>query len=116
MASEQSSSGSIVPRLMATIKRLTPAELRDFKRRFTAWQQASGEQADEETALIQACQARLPAANERRLSAAFCHHQFVLACVRGIYTNWLIAKLSQISDRIVMSDLAVAAHLQSTRN
>lgn|SRR5487761_1127423 len=67
MATAQSSSGSIVPRLMATVKQLTPAELRDFKRRFADWQHANGEQADEEKALVEACEARLSAADERRL-------------------------------------------------
>lgn len=66
MASAQSRTGSAVPQLMATVKQLAPAELRDFKRQFAAWQQANGGQADEE-ALVQACQARLPTTDERRL-------------------------------------------------
>lgn len=67
MASAHSRTGSAVPQLMATVKQLAPAELRDFKRQFAAWQQANGGQADEEAALLQACLARLPAADERRL-------------------------------------------------
>lgn len=66
MASVQSSR-SVVVQLMASVKQLTPAELRDFKRRFTAWQQASGEQADDESLLVKACQARLSTHDERRL-------------------------------------------------
>jgi hypothetical protein len=55
---------------MATVKQLTLAELRDFKRRFAAWQQASSEQAEEDAVAVEACRARLSAADERRLSAA----------------------------------------------
>ena len=67
MASAQSSTGSVVPRLMATVMQLSPAELREFKTRFAAWQRHNGEQADEETALVEACRARLSPAHERRL-------------------------------------------------
>jgi hypothetical protein len=65
MASAQAS-GSAVPQLMATVKQLTPDELREFKRRFAEWQDNGG-QADEETALIQACHVRLPEEDEHRL-------------------------------------------------
>lgn len=55
-----------VEHLMAAVKQLSPAELREFKRRFTQWQEQDSKQADEEAALIQATKARLPAADERR--------------------------------------------------
>ena len=64
MASAHSTRRSVVPRLMATVRQLTPAELREFKRRFADWQQASGEEA----ALVDVCRSRLPAADERRLN------------------------------------------------
>jgi hypothetical protein len=70
MRSAQSSTAAIVPRLMATIKELTPTELRDFKRTFAAWEEEGGvSHAVEEEALVKACQARLPAADEQRLKA-----------------------------------------------
>jgi hypothetical protein len=46
---------------------LTPDELREFKRRFAEWQRDNGGQADEETALVQACHARLSEEDDRRL-------------------------------------------------
>jgi hypothetical protein len=68
MASAQSSADSTVPQLMASVMQLTPAELREFKRRFAKWQQEHGGQADNEAALIQACKSRLTAADDRRLN------------------------------------------------
>lgn len=67
MASAQTSSESIVPGLMASVKQLPPAELRDFTRRFLAWQQANDTPTDSESELRQLCQLRLPEAQERRL-------------------------------------------------
>jgi hypothetical protein len=67
MASSQVSIGSTVPQLMTSVKQLTPAELREFNRQLTEWQQQNGGQLDENTFLIQACTARLPAADEQRL-------------------------------------------------
>ena len=56
-----------VEHLMAAIKQLSPAELREFAQHFAAWQEKNGVQADEEAQLIQATKTRLPAAEERRL-------------------------------------------------
>ena len=67
MASTQASAGPTVPQLMTTVRRLSPAELREFKRRFADWQEQNGGQADEDVALVRACQARLSANDERRL-------------------------------------------------
>lgn len=66
MATAQSSSGSITARLMANVKQLTPAELREFTRQFAAWQHAIGDAHDDEASLVEACTVRLPAADERR--------------------------------------------------
>ena len=57
---------SSVPQLLTAVKKLTPTELREFKRRFAQWQDANGG-SDEETSLVQACQARLSPADERAL-------------------------------------------------
>ena len=56
-----------VEHLMAAVKQLSLAELRDFAQQFAAWQEKNDTQADEETSLIQATKARLPVADERRL-------------------------------------------------
>jgi 5-methylcytosine-specific restriction endonuclease McrA len=52
---------------MTSVKRLTPAELRQFERQFAEWQEQKGGRSKEEEALVQACMARLPTAEERRL-------------------------------------------------
>lgn len=67
MASMQPSAGSTVPKLMTTVEQLTPAELREFKRQFAEWQQNNGGQSEEESALVEACRARLSSADERRV-------------------------------------------------
>jgi hypothetical protein len=59
-----------VEHLMAAVKQLSPAELREFKRRFTQWQEQDSKQADEEAVLL-ACiedNSRLPAAKQRRFN------------------------------------------------
>lgn len=66
MATAQSSSESVTARLMASVKGLTPKELGEFKRQFAAWQQANGGRDDDEAALVEACKARLPSADQRR--------------------------------------------------
>jgi hypothetical protein len=62
------SSQAAVERLIAAVKQLSPAELREFTRQFAEWQEQNGKQVSEETALIQSTKARLPAAEERRLT------------------------------------------------
>jgi hypothetical protein len=57
-----------VEHLMAAVKQLSPAELRQFKRQFAAWQKRNGKQDDEEAVLL-ACikeNSRLPADEQRR--------------------------------------------------
>lgn len=66
MASAPSSNESTVPWLMASVKQLTPTELRDFTERFAAWQQENGAGSDE-SELRQICQLRLPQEQEQRL-------------------------------------------------
>lgn len=56
-----------VTHLMAAVKKLSPAELHEFARQFAVWQNQQSQQTGEETALIQATKARLPATEERRL-------------------------------------------------
>jgi hypothetical protein len=68
MAVAQASTASTVPQLMRTVKQLSPAELREFQRSFSQWQQENGGREEEEATLIQVCKARLPAADESRLN------------------------------------------------
>lgn len=56
-----------VEHLMAAIRQLSPAELREFTQQFAQWQEQNGKQVDDEAALIEATKARLPAADKRRL-------------------------------------------------
>ena len=67
MASAHASAGSTVPQLMTRVQQLTPAQLREFKRRFAQWQQENGGQPEEETALVQTCKARLSTGDARQL-------------------------------------------------
>jgi hypothetical protein len=57
-----------VEHLMAAIKQLSPAELREFAQRFAAWQEKSSAPADEESALLATIEENscLPAAEQRR--------------------------------------------------
>jgi hypothetical protein len=67
MAAAQMSAQRTVPELMTTVMQLTPVELREFQRRFAEWQLQNQGQASDEAALVQACTARMAAADERRL-------------------------------------------------
>lgn len=56
--------------VITIVKRLSPAELRKFKRQFAQWQKQDQQKMDEETALF-ACieeNSRLPATQQRRFN------------------------------------------------
>jgi hypothetical protein len=57
-----------VEHLMAAIKQLSPAELREFAQHFAAWQEKTTTQADEEAALLATIEenSRLPTTEQRR--------------------------------------------------
>jgi uridine phosphorylase len=62
---------------MKAVKRLSPDELREFKRQFEKWQKQNGKQVEEEKALL-ACieeNSRLPAAGQRRFNRLRRKHQ-----------------------------------------
>lgn len=61
------SSSWSVEQLLEAVEQLPPAEQREFQRRLAVRQAANGSTDSEEARLIQAAQARLPAAEERRL-------------------------------------------------
>lgn len=56
-----------VEQLLEAVARLSPAEQREFQRRLSAGQATNGSSGPDEAALVQAAQARLPAAEDRRL-------------------------------------------------
>jgi hypothetical protein len=56
-----------VEQLLEAVEQLSPAEQSEFQRRLASKQAANGSTDLEEATLIQAAQARLPAAAERRL-------------------------------------------------
>jgi len=56
-----------VEHLLAAIKQLSPAELREFEQKLAQWQKQKGKRAEEEEKLVQATKARLPATDEQRL-------------------------------------------------
>jgi hypothetical protein len=58
---------SNVEQLLEAVEQLSAAEQREFQRRLASRQAANGSTDPEEAKLIQAAQARLPAAAERRL-------------------------------------------------
>src|SRR6516165_9608306 len=62
----ESSSWS-VEQLLEAVERLSPAERREFQRRLAARQEGNSRIDPDEAALLQAAQARLPTAAERRL-------------------------------------------------
>jgi hypothetical protein len=57
-----------VEHLMAAIKQLSPAELREFAQHFAAWQEKNNTQVDEEAALLSTIveNSRLPTVAQRR--------------------------------------------------
>ena len=57
-----------VEHLMAAVKQLSPAGLREFAQQFAAWQEKNDTQADEEATLLAAIEenSRLPADEQRR--------------------------------------------------
>ena len=67
MAAVRDSSGSTVPQLMRAVKQLNSSDLQEFQHRFAEWRQQNGTQTEEETALMQACKARLARCRRRSL-------------------------------------------------
>src|SRR5216684_8409343 len=68
MASVQVPVGATVRKLKAAVKRLSPAELRQFTRWFAQWQDQNGWQSEDEAALLARIEenSRLPRADQQR--------------------------------------------------
>ena len=67
MASGSKTHSLSVEELLEAVAKLSPAERREFQDRFTAVEAGNGDARADETALVLAARARLPAALERRL-------------------------------------------------
>jgi hypothetical protein len=67
MLKQPASAPLSVEQLLEAVKHLPRAELREFQRQFTAWQDQNARRATDEAELVQAARARLPATDERRL-------------------------------------------------
>jgi hypothetical protein len=101
-----------IEHLMAAVKQLSPAELREFKRQFAEWQKKNGKQENEEAALIQATKARLPATDERRLK------QLITKSERGMLTPKELEQyraLAQQAERFNITRVEALAELVQRR-
>lgn len=97
MTSLSSSDSWSVEQLLEAVAHLSPADQREFQRRFAARQTDNGHSEANETLLKQAAQTRLPAASERRL------RRFIVRSERGQLTPRELAdyqSLAQEAQRI----------------
>jgi hypothetical protein len=67
MATREPSIPLSIEELLEAVQQLSPVELREFKRQFTAWQNGNGKWPEDEAVVVQAAKACLPTADERRL-------------------------------------------------
>ena len=67
MPNTQAPEPMTVKNLMAAVKQLSPAELREFERQLAEWQGQNGGQEKSEAELIEETRLRLPAADQKRL-------------------------------------------------
>jgi hypothetical protein len=100
-----------VEHLMAAIKQLSPAELHEFAQHFTAWQEKSTTQADEEAVLLATIEenSRLPAPEQRR------YERLRRKCERRTLTEhelaeyqWLLQQLEARNVKRVEALIALA--------
>ncbi|MCI0488214.1 MAG: hypothetical protein L0229_16625 [Blastocatellia bacterium] len=83
--------------LLAAIKQLSPAELREFAQQFARWQKQNGEQV--EAAFIEAAKASLPDADERRLK------RLIAKSERGTLTEKEMDQYRILAERAEQIDL-----------
>jgi hypothetical protein len=106
-----------VEHLMAAIKQLSPAELREFVQHFAAWHEKNSAQVDEETALLVTIEenSRLPAVEQRR------YERLRRKCERRTLTEpelaeyqWLLQQLEAGNVRRVEALIALAQRRGTT--
>lgn len=94
-----------VEQLLEAVAHLSPAERREFRRRLAARQATNGREESEDAALVQAAQARLPAAAERRL------RRLIARSERGRLTPKELADYQALSEEVQRLDAARAEAL-----
>jgi hypothetical protein len=106
-----------VEHLMAAIKQLSPAELREFAQHFAAWQEKHTAQADEEAVLLATIEenSRLPVAEQRR------YERLRRKCERRTLTGpelaeyqWLLQQLEARNVQRVAALIALAQRRGTT--
>jgi hypothetical protein len=101
-----------VEQLINAVKQLSPAEWREFQRQLTKWRKQNGKQEKTEAALIQATQARLPIADERRFK------RLIAKSERGTLTAKELEQyraLAQQAERLNVTRLEALAELVKRR-
>jgi|SRR6516165_2684696 hypothetical protein len=101
----ESSSWS-VEQLLEAVERLSPAERREFQRRLAARQEGNSRIDPDEAALLQAAQARLPTAAERRL------RRLIARSERGQLTPQELADYQSLTQQAQRIDAARAEALR----
>jgi len=91
-----------VEQLLEAVEQLSPTEQREFQRRLASKQAANGSTDPEEATLIQAAQARLPAAAERRL------RKLIVRSERGQLTPQELADYQALAQEAQRIDAAWA--------
>jgi hypothetical protein len=99
-----------VEQLLDAVEQLSPAEQREFQRRLASRQAANGSTDPAEAKLIQAAQAHLPAAAERRL------RRLIARSERGQLTPQELADYQALAQEAQRIDAAQADALSSRKS
>lgn len=101
-----------VEQLLEAVEKLSPADQREFQRRLAGRQAANGSRNPEEAKLIQAAQARLPAASERRLRKLIARSERGQLTPRELADYQALAQEVQRIDALRADALAKLSRLQ----
>jgi hypothetical protein len=94
-----------VEQLLEAVEHLSPTEQREFQRRLASWQAANGSTGTDEAQLVEAAQARLPAASERRL------RRLIVRSERGQLTPQELTEYQSLAQEAQRIDAARAEAL-----
>lgn len=100
-----------VEQLLKAVEQLSPAEQREFQRRLASRQAVNGNTDPEEAKLIQAAQARLPAAAERRLRRLIARSECGRLTPKELADYQALAQEAQRIDAARADALAKLSHL-----
>lgn len=98
--------------LLEAVEQLSPAEQREFQRRLASRQAADGSPDPKEAKLIQAAQARLPAAAERRLRRLIARSERGRLTPKELANYQALAQEAQRIDAARVDALAKLSRLQ----